>query len=54
MLVATDLGRGLRRGDDCNNPSAFSISPLTGSLTSVGLAPFSLGPVNKKHNAHQA
>lgn len=46
VMMGTALGRSLRLGEDCKN--ADSESPVT-SLTSEGLAAFSLGPVNDNH-----
>lgn len=48
VLMGTALGRGLRQGEDCKDATPDSESPVT-SLTSKGLAAFSLGPVNDNH-----
>lgn len=47
-MMGTALGRSLRLGEDCKNAAPDSESPVT-SLTSEGLAAFSLGPVNDNH-----
>lgn len=48
VLMGIALGKGLRLVDDCKNAGPDSESPAT-SLTSEGLAAFSLGPVNDNH-----